>query len=159
MTWTKFKFKQEEIATFLERDDFPTAMREYLVTNDGVPMMSWFRREFAVNDDGVWIEQCGSTQRGWTVLFRYWHKDVWVKFNARRPAGRDDNWVNYDPTNKTNANFALGPLCQVLIDDRHRRLSPDEEKLMKENITEFLTKEFHDFEFAFPPYPETVDFI
>src|SRR5437870_3107652 len=32
MTWTKYKFKQEEIATFLERDDFPTAMREYLMT-------------------------------------------------------------------------------------------------------------------------------
>lgn len=158
MTWTMHKFRQEEIKTFLEREDLPAGMRESLETNDGVPIPPGIIREFAVNDDGVWIERWGASRRGWTTMFRYWHRDICIKFEARRPAGRSDNWVDYDPTNKTFANFALGPLCNVWIDDRLRRLSPDEAMLVKENITEFLTTEFRQFELVVAPYPEVVVF-
>jgi hypothetical protein len=159
MTWTMHKFKQEDIKTFLERGDFPPAMREFLVTNGGVPISSWITREFAVNGDGVGIERWGSSRRGWTTMFRYWHGGVWTKFEARRPIGGSYNWVDYDPTGMTFANFALGPVCRVWIDDRHRRLSSDEEKRVREDITEFLINEFPQFERAVAPYPKSIVFL
>jgi hypothetical protein len=73
-------------------------------------------------------------------LFRYWHGDISIKFSANRPTqGAGHNWINYDPENKmTDANFALGPVCQVFIDDRQRRLSAEEKKAVQEMITVFL---------------------
>jgi hypothetical protein len=131
-------------------------MREFLLTNDGVPSLGWFVREFFVNDNGVWIQPWGKSSAGWRTSFRYWHRDISTKFSTSRPIGRD--WVNHDSENKTSANFALGPVCQVMIDDRQRRLSVEEEEAVKKNITEFLLGDFRRSRSAVTPYPEFVVF-
>jgi hypothetical protein len=152
MNWTKYTFRQSEMGTFLRRQDFPMPMREFLLTNDGVPTLEWFVREFMVNEDNVWIEPWGSTPAGWRKFFRYWHGDISTKFSAWRPRGRGHEWVNYDPENKmTGANYALGPVCQVLIDDRQRRLSPEEKKIVQENITDFLLGSYRQSRKAISP--------
>jgi len=156
MTWTMHRFKQTEIAAFQAREDLPPAMREFLVTNGGVPVMSWITREFLVNDDGVWIEPWGSHGAGWITVFFYWHGDVRTKLEARRAS---EGWVDYDPSNKTEANFALGPRCRVWIDDRHHPLSDDQQEAVKAHVTEFLINGFKQSQLALPPYPETVVYL
>jgi hypothetical protein len=86
MNWTKYTFRQSEIGTFLQRQDLPMAMREFLLTNDGVATLEWFVREFMVNEDGVWINPWGKSV-GWQNHFRYWHGDIRIKFLAWRPRG------------------------------------------------------------------------
>jgi hypothetical protein len=162
MNWSKYTFRQSEIGTFLQRQDLPMVMREFLRTNDllhGVPTLEWVVREFMVNEDGEWIEPWGSTLAGWRNFFRYWHEDISIQFLAWRPRGRGHNWVDYDPANnRSRANCALGPVCTVLIDDRLRRLSPEEKKAVQENITNFLLGSFRQSRMAISPYPESVLF-
>src|SRR5947207_2535008 len=93
---------------------------------DGWPMM----REIISNHQGVQIEPWGSLLNGYQVFFKYSHDDIAVEFQARRSP---EGWIDYDPGDGTQGNFALGPVCRVFIDDRRMRavvrpLSVDEIK-------------------------------
>ena len=139
-----------------EASEMTWAMHEYMEdrTENNLPPR---KHQFMLNDDGVRIELVGRHLNYYQSIFDYSHGDIKIRFQGYRPS---DNWVDYDPTNKTYANFALGPVCRVWLDDRHmpRRLSADEKNIIKANVTEFLTKEFWRFEEAVAPHPEIVSF-
>jgi len=74
MTWTMHKFRQEEIKTFLERENLPAGMRESLETNDGVPIPRRSHGTGRTDVTSAWGDcsaksrrnyPCDSLWRGW----------------------------------------------------------------------------------------------
>jgi hypothetical protein len=114
-----------------------------------------------VNDCGARIIAFGRESNGFQTVFIYTHDDVRVCFKAMRRPGKD--WIDYSLTGKRENNFALGPNCDVWIDTRsrfsqYRVPSSDELGTIKEQVAEFLIKEFHLCRLAIAPYPQQVSF-
>ncbi len=118
-------------------------------------------REIASNDKGVSIEPWGAYGAHRQILFKYNDKDIAIEFAARRSPR---SVAEHGEINVSGADFPLGPICEVWIDDRRmefgvRPLSAGEKATIKETITDFLTTVFRDCSYAVPPYAEQVEFL
>ena len=117
-------------------------------------------REIATNEAGVSIKPSGTWGTHRMIVFKYADKDLAILFTASQSP---KSAVEHGVIDCTNASYPLGPICEVLINDRQmehnvRPLSTEEMATIKENITDFLTTAFRQSEMAIPPYPEQVEF-
>ena len=114
-------------------------------------------KQCVISNNGVKIVIFGREFNTFQTTFIYEHAGVKFDFFAFRA----DQSIDYDPTGKTFANFALGPVCKVIIDERFlaTKLSDDDRGLIRSNITEFLTQEFHRCRLAVSPYPGAVIYV
>jgi hypothetical protein len=141
MTWTLHTYVDEAEAKELAQYDLPPVTREFML-----------------DDEGVRIEPWGRDPQGFRNLFSFSHGGMKLDFEARR-VGED--WVDYDPANKSFANYALGPVCRVSLDTRDLPGggSPEQISTIEKKITEFLAQAYPRCELAVAPYPEHVHFI
>ena|SRR5882672_2495030 len=115
------------------------------------PLDLWANKYFALNDDGVLIEEFGyrGDVGGYLAYFDYRYGDLAFQFTASRPS---KELVKWDPRKDP---IALGPEAVVLVDDGRVERVPlsDEVDKIKEAISEFLIQAYPTFKSAVPPYP------
>jgi hypothetical protein len=114
------------------------------------------------NDSGICIQPLlRSSKWNHTTILRYAHRNFEFEFHACRSP---ENWIDYQPNGTTGANFALGSVCLVWIDDRRMRhesgdaSSAPEFDHIKDEIADFLKNACPASQLAVAPYAERAEF-
>jgi hypothetical protein len=128
------------------------------ITEQFYPFLPLHEYECMASDNGVRIVVFGREMNGCQTIFIYEYFDIKFELKAHRSS---KDWISYEkPGIDDWSDFALGPSCVVWLDTRGLRpLSNDEWGMIRDNITEFLVKEFHRCRTAIAPYPVAVEYL